>query len=60
VNRRLVVAALVACTVTGGLAAPALAGSPENDRHKLCVLGPTPAYPNQEGICVTWVTPPTR
>ncbi|HUR51525.1 MAG TPA: hypothetical protein VMZ11_05330 [Mycobacteriales bacterium] len=55
-NARLVLAGVLVCAVGGGLAAPAMASSPEK-KHKICVLGPTPAYPNQEGICVAFDAP---
>jgi hypothetical protein len=51
VNARLVVTCAVALAVGGGLALPALASQPEN-RHVVCVGGPTPDYPNQQGFCV--------
>jgi hypothetical protein len=59
VKPRLVLAAALALAVGGGLAAPALAAD-TTARHKVCVLGPTPAYPNQEGICIGWNDPLDR
>jgi hypothetical protein len=52
VTRRLVLAAC-ALAVLGGVAAPALADT-GSQRHKVCVLGPSPQAPNQEGICIGW------
>ena len=57
---RLVLAGALAVAVGGGLAVPALAADNDTTRHKLCVLGPTPAYPNQEGICIGWNDPLSR
>jgi hypothetical protein len=56
VKPRLVLATALALAVGGGLAVPALAAQ-DTTRHKVCVLGPTPAYPNQEGICIAWNDP---
>ena len=56
-NRRLVLAAVVAAAVGGGLAAPALASSTEGKRHVICVLDGTPTFPNQEGLCIGWNDP---
>ena len=56
-NVRLVVASVVAVAIGGGLAAPALAQSPEGRRHVFCVLDGTPTFPNQEGFCIGWEDP---
>ena len=53
-TRRLVLATCV-LALAGGVAAPALAA--DTQRHKLCVLGPTPQAPDQEGICIGWDDP---
>lgn len=52
-NVRLVVAAVLV-TVVGSAAVPALAAttSPEGRQINVCVLGPSPQAPNQEGYCV--------
>ena len=53
-NRRLVLAAVLATALGGGLAAPALASSPDTTRHKICIdhkkLLP-------EGFCIVWDDP---
>lgn len=54
-NIRLILVATIAASAAG-LAVPAVA-STDNDRSKLCVLGPTPAAPNQVGICIAWDKP---
>jgi hypothetical protein len=53
VNVRLVIAAVLV-TIAGSAIAPAFAAadSPQRQRIDVCVLGPTPQSPNQEGICV--------
>jgi len=56
VSRRLIVSSLVVAAVCGGLAVPALAGPASTEEpFKLCLLGPTPAAPKQQGICVGWI-----
>lgn len=53
VNVRLVIAAVLTAVV-GTAVAPALASSASPDRRQIdvCLFGPTPQAPNQEGICV--------
>ena len=56
-KRRIIIASLAALAVGGGFAGHASASQPESSRHTLCLFGPTPQAPNQEGICITWVDP---
>jgi hypothetical protein len=56
VNRRIVISTLVVLAVGGGLAGHAAAAE-QGSRHKICILGPTPQAPNQEGFCITWTDP---
>jgi hypothetical protein len=54
VIRRAVTGAVVVLALGGAFLGHASADTTQT-RHKVCVLGPTPQAPNQEGFCVTWV-----
>jgi hypothetical protein len=56
VNRRIITGVVVALALGGGFVGHASAAE-DTTRHKICVLGPTPQAPDQEGICITWVDP---
>jgi hypothetical protein len=56
VTRRRLVLAVLALSAGAGLATPAMAATSDAN-HKVCVMGPTPAAPNQEGLCVWWSDP---
>ena len=55
-NRRFVIAGVIAAAVVGGLATSASADSPETTRHKICIMTPgnDPIIP---GYCITWSDP---
>jgi hypothetical protein len=53
VNRRLVVSALVTAVLTGGIAVPALASTPETLSHKICVGDTDPS----RQFCIVWDDP---
>lgn len=55
-NRRLLTAAVLLLALGGGFVNHASASS-TTTRHKICVLGPTPQAPSQEGICITYADP---
>ena len=55
-NRRIALAGLTLAVLGGGLAVPALASTADS-AHKVCVLGPTPVAPKQQGLCLWWDDP---